>query len=424
MANEAIPPPYFITANDKRGLIVVTVVVVLAFTWICSLIRIWLRWKSRDWKADDWLLAAATVLHTVQSGIILHMVNLGLGVSQVGVPLSQLERLGKAGIASQIFYICTLALSKFSILFLYVRLSPGGAHRNAAYGVLAGSFVWAVMSIILIIVPCNPAQYYTAPQRCTNRWPKWQAIGALDIATEAFIFGIAIQMVWTLQMRVKSKLVVIFAFSARLPVIAIAAVRLHYLRQRLIGESYTFEYLIATQWQMGYAIMASTITGLGPFLRPFDKEYTTSYHKRSDYGRSTQRSTMPNQSFSSEAPGLQPRSSWQSEGYLMQPIPSRRGSKTSLSDTAEPGVLNNTSTLHRPTASTSSIPKAPIMLTADANFRPIDHVSRNDTEIWCGDRTASFGTEDDAPGRLRDDRLVINKRTQFKIEVDRASRVI
>jgi hypothetical protein len=61
MATAVIPPPYFITADDKRGLIVVTVALVLAFVWTCSLIRIWLRWQKRDWKADDWLLAFATV---------------------------------------------------------------------------------------------------------------------------------------------------------------------------------------------------------------------------------------------------------------------------------------------------------------------------------------------------------------------------
>jgi hypothetical protein len=43
----------------------------------------------------DWWLAIATLLNTVQSGIILHLVNLGLGASQDGIPSSQLERLGK-----------------------------------------------------------------------------------------------------------------------------------------------------------------------------------------------------------------------------------------------------------------------------------------------------------------------------------------
>lgn len=239
-------------------------------------------------------------------------------------------------------------------------------------------------------------------------------------------------------MRTKAKLAVILAFSARLPVIAAAAVRLHYLQQRFLGRSNTFEHIVATQWQLGYAIMSSTITGMGPFLRPFSKEYTTSHHKRSGYGygygQSSQRSNMPSQSRGVEVPGTRSRSSWHSEGYLMEPISSRRGSKTALSDSTEPGVLSPSSTIHRSTVSASSIlepqqysssSQAPIMLKADTNFRPIDPVSRNDTEIWVGDRSGSFGTEEDMPKGLRDDRvLVINKRTQVKIEVDRASRVV
>ncbi|KAH8638255.1 hypothetical protein IG631_06025 [Alternaria alternata] len=94
MAGEVIPPPYVITADDKRGLIVVTGAAVLAFVWSCFLIRVWLRWQSREWRSDDWWLTAATLLDTVQSGIIFHLVELGLGASQAGVPISQLQQLG------------------------------------------------------------------------------------------------------------------------------------------------------------------------------------------------------------------------------------------------------------------------------------------------------------------------------------------
>jgi hypothetical protein len=116
MARDTFPPPYSITADDKRGLIVVTVALVLAFVYVCSLIRISLRWQSGDWRTDDWLLSFATVgggaicmynasrfganisqqvIFTVQSGIVFHLVDLGLGTSSNGVPLSQLGRLGK-----------------------------------------------------------------------------------------------------------------------------------------------------------------------------------------------------------------------------------------------------------------------------------------------------------------------------------------
>lgn len=50
----------------------------------------------------DWWFAAATVLDTVQTGIILHLVTLGLGASQDKIPLPQREQLGKVSWAPQI----------------------------------------------------------------------------------------------------------------------------------------------------------------------------------------------------------------------------------------------------------------------------------------------------------------------------------
>lgn len=58
---DVVPPPYAITDDDKRGLLVVTGAVVLAYVWVCFLIRIWLRLQTREWRADDWALATATV---------------------------------------------------------------------------------------------------------------------------------------------------------------------------------------------------------------------------------------------------------------------------------------------------------------------------------------------------------------------------
>jgi hypothetical protein len=230
-------------------------------------------------------------------------------------------------------------------------------------------------------------------------------------------------------MSLKAKVIVVLAFSARLPVIAIAATRLYHLHEHFHGTSTTFEYIVATQWQMGYAIMSSTITGMGPFLRPFNKEYTISHPSKSGYGHHS--SYKADQSRSMEASTQLQRNSYQSERYLMQSLPSRRGSRTTLSDTQEQSTIHNSSAVHMADASSAlSIPEnekhspsqAPNRLTADANFRPVDNISRNETEIWVGDRTASFGAADVGPTGLRDDRgLVIEKRTQVVIEVDRAS---
>lgn len=429
----ANPPPYSITADDKRGLLVVTGAVVLAYVWTCFLIRLWLRQQTREWRADDWALAIATCLDTAQSAVIFHLVNLGLGASLQDLPQSQLDQVGKEGFVSQLLYIYVLYVSKLSVLLLYLRLSPGGANRIASWSLIVASSTWALLSTILIATPCNPLQAFQQDTICTNRWPKWQAIGALDIVTEIFIFAIAFQLVWSLQMRTKAKLLVIFAFSARLPVIGIAATRLYYLWQRLTGPSYTFEYVVATQWQMGYAIMSSTITGMGPFLRPFNKEYTTSDYKHSAYGHNSQRSTQPAISTKEDSTALRPRASWRSQSYLMDNLPSRNGNKTpeyspeSLgppvrpTDSSSHASDDSRSTISEP-AQASPTSQVPIMLTADEEFRPADHFRRHEAEVWVGNRSLSFGPGHDLQ-RSRSERMVVNKRTEFKVEVDQASRV-
>ncbi|KAF1938307.1 hypothetical protein EJ02DRAFT_384021 [Clathrospora elynae] len=425
MTGEVIPPPFVITDDDKRGLIVVTAAAVLAFIWCCFLIRLWLRLQTRKWRSDDWLLAAATLLDTVQSGLIIHLVNLGLGASQEDIPLSQLQRLGREGIATQILYIVVLLSSKCSVLFIYLRLSPGSAHHNASWLLIASSCLWALISVILIAVPCNPVQYYTKPEACMNRWPKWLAIGTLDIVTELLIILVAIHLVWSLNMRPQPKFLVIFAFSARLPVIGIALIRLYYLYQRFSengAKTYTFEYVVATQWQMGYAIMSSTITGMAPFLRPFDTEYSTGYDRQ--YGISQQQQ----QQLPFGASVLRPRASdgGLSQSYLMEMLPSsRQGSKGSIpglkEEEEEEEKEDSALTPMPPSASSSVSSPAPNLLIADEHFRPTDTYVRHETEVWVGDRSVSMkrGSRVESGHQPK---LIVAKKTEFRVEVDRASR--
>jgi hypothetical protein len=61
MAGDVTPAPFKITDDDKRGLIVVTAATTLAFVWVCFFVRIWLRLQVREWRSDDYFLAAATV---------------------------------------------------------------------------------------------------------------------------------------------------------------------------------------------------------------------------------------------------------------------------------------------------------------------------------------------------------------------------
>ncbi|KAF2808669.1 uncharacterized protein BDZ99DRAFT_521168 [Mytilinidion resinicola] len=224
---------------------------------------------------------AATVFDTVQSGVVFHQVDHGYGNSLVSLSASNLRAIGKADFVSQIFYVFMLLLSKGAILFLYLRLSPNRSHAWASWATLGVSTFWFILSVILISVHCNPLNIWTdGASQCGNMFIRWQVIGAIDITTELAIFSISVFLVARLNMPTTSKLTVITAFSARLPVIAAAAVRLNYIHATFHSPnpSLVASYAcVTTQWHLGYAIMASTISGLGPFLRPFAKSFSTHY---------------------------------------------------------------------------------------------------------------------------------------------------
>lgn len=169
---------------------------------------------------------------------------------------------------------------------------------------------------------------------------------------------------------------------------------------------------------MGYAIMSSTITGMAPFLKPFDSSYVASY-KHSDQS-TFNRHTAPGNSMGSSV--LPPRrrktsSAGLSESYLMDTLPSRRGSKRTLPE-------HRSSVDHVQSTLSSRAPQSALM-TADEHFCPAHRYQGHETEVWVGERSLSMTQQEmmqAASSGAKRQKLVIGKKEEFKIEVDRASR--
>ncbi|KAF2141108.1 uncharacterized protein K452DRAFT_229461 [Aplosporella prunicola CBS 121167] len=282
-----IPAPYKITPDDKRGLVVVVTTTTLAFIGVCLLIRLYTRLRVQEWKRDDWLLALATLFCGFQAAAVYVQVHNGLGARDT--KRANFRKIGTANFVQLTLYIFTLFLSKAVVVLLYLRLSPSRIHALASKITLGASAIWMVFSETLISIRCNPLDSWTqSPEACAlSIATRWNVVGALDIATEVSLFGIAILIVSRLHMALRLKALVILAFGLRLPVIIAAAARLHYIdvlgTARTVGDaSINAAYVtVCSQFQLDFAIMASTIACLGPFLRPFDNEPNTSYHHAS-----------------------------------------------------------------------------------------------------------------------------------------------
>jgi hypothetical protein len=171
-----------------------------------------------------------------------------------------------------------------------MRLTSNKKHKLVGWVNIGAAIFWAFSSILLITIKCGPsAPFIDLSTQCSGLFGRWVYVCALDILTEASIFAMSIYLVANLQMSLRMKATVVFAFAIRLPVIAASATRLNYLHREVYSSNPTLEGYLAGVWtqvEVSYSLIATAAACLGPFIRPFGKPYmaeTTADSRKRSY---------------------------------------------------------------------------------------------------------------------------------------------
>ncbi|KAK3687849.1 hypothetical protein B0T22DRAFT_140161 [Podospora appendiculata] len=272
------PPFAVITATDQGGIILIATALALVFSVISMLIRLFIRFEFRhDFARDDIAAGVALVLGGIQSGLVFGQVSDGFGKTIDDVSAGGLLALQKSSYASDILYLLVLWLTKSSIAFLFIRLSPYRGHIFCANICLCMSTVFMIVSVLIISLRCDlHAPWIFIGAQCPGLLARWQAVAVFDVSTEVFLFAVSIYMAQALKLPFSKKAVVVLAFALRLPVIFPAIIRLIFLGTQLSSADPTLTGVAAsvcTQIQLSYAIIAATT----PCLRPFMTALSTHY---------------------------------------------------------------------------------------------------------------------------------------------------
>ncbi|KAK2592023.1 hypothetical protein QQS21_010294 [Conoideocrella luteorostrata] len=124
------------------------------------------------------------------------------------------------------------------------------------------------------------------------KFRRWVAVEILSIFIEFSISAMAIIVVWSLGMALKTKVMVVSAFSAQLLVIVPIIFRLIFVRRLVLMKEATFaptETIVATQVVLHFSIMAATFPCFRQFLQVFDSGLgaTTKIRSETDSGSTT-----------------------------------------------------------------------------------------------------------------------------------------
>ncbi|CAI6335550.1 unnamed protein product [Periconia digitata] len=267
-------PLLSINSQDQSGLIAILTAFALGLVLLSVAARLYARHEFRLFRIDDYLFIAATIFAVIQTALVFRQLRDGLGKSEEQIDPSVRLAVQKLGFAADLLYLFTLFLSKCSVSFLFLYLTPGRAHVRAIWTTITASVVWVITAVILEAVRCHPKHPWTDDtSTCTNFFARWVVIAVLDAIIELALVGVSIYIVSDLQMALKSKLIVVGAFSWRVPNIAFTFIRLAFLQypfEPSTSHIWHSRVVTVTQLSIGYTITASVIPYLKPFMMAYD----------------------------------------------------------------------------------------------------------------------------------------------------------
>ncbi|KAM0702890.1 hypothetical protein Q7P35_010322 [Cladosporium inversicolor] len=279
-----VPPPKptlqlstAVTATD-HGQIVVLV------AWLCftagvllSLVRVYIRWPLNALAGkDDVAYAVSALLAIIQTAITINAVNNGFGRTESELGGSQVVDAAKAIYATDLIFILSTWIGKLSVSFLFTRLAQESNKTRLGLAASALVSTFGIISLISVAIrPDTTHPWLYHEEDITSILGRWIAMGVMSIFTDIVVTGMAIYLVWDLNMASKSKSLVITAFALRLFVIPVTTARLVTLGH-VQYDDLSFSYSlpeVMTQLEMYCNLITTTL----PCLRLFLTAWNTSF---------------------------------------------------------------------------------------------------------------------------------------------------
>ncbi|EEP80629.1 conserved hypothetical protein [Uncinocarpus reesii 1704] len=164
------------------------------------------------------------------------------------------------------------------LMRLLLRFTINGPLGLDDWTVTAGSVVAIVQTALKISEAKHGLGKRTDAVSLENRdivgkVVRWYIVEGLGIFVELIAAWLPVYLVWNLRMRLKSKFVVLLAFSFRLPVFVIAAFRIYFLHQEFIHNDplfYGASSSVCLEAALHFGLMAATIPCMKPFIKAFN----------------------------------------------------------------------------------------------------------------------------------------------------------
>ncbi|KAL4879257.1 hypothetical protein BJY04DRAFT_220375 [Aspergillus karnatakaensis] len=149
---------YPVTVDNKVFPVVLTTGIILSA--IAVTLRIAGRLIGSKLGFDDGVAVLSLVVALAITAIGFVYLRLGLGTDIWFLPFHDITHILHLYFVEEALYIASIALSKISMLLLYLRLFPDERFRLASKGVLTFTTAWGLAILFTNIFSCQPLNYF------------------------------------------------------------------------------------------------------------------------------------------------------------------------------------------------------------------------------------------------------------------------
>ncbi|RJE20992.1 hypothetical protein PHISCL_06662 [Aspergillus sclerotialis] len=285
-----------VSAEDHGAWVSIVTGVFMTYTLFFLLARMLMRFTiNGPFLKDDAIVTVATIFATIQSALKLSETESGLGKRLKNVSSTSIAEINQASII--VFRQFTHSLT-------------------VADGVCLGTLLPHCLDLIedrrmcsdrTSLAPARPSNcnslgifncYSMGDGIYTRGWDPVSWSGAMGPAVNRVS-----KYVWGLHMSRQPKLIVVFAFTFRLPVIIASALRIYYLDTLFGHNDPIFHGVCASvcmEAELHYSLIASTIPCLKPFMKSFNTGYLSHRAQQTAFGGTGHSTSYPLTSISTQ----------------------------------------------------------------------------------------------------------------------------
>ncbi|KAH7382013.1 hypothetical protein BKA64DRAFT_218410 [Cadophora sp. MPI-SDFR-AT-0126] len=276
---------------NRSGGLIATVAALFVMAFLAIALRLISRvCASNTIGIDDWIIILALLLAVPSTAFTILMASKGFGRHVWDLADGSLLQILRSLYVAECLYVITLAATKISVLFLYLRIFPHKSFRTATLATMGMIALSTTIIFLMTVFSCHPVAFFWNRDirggKCMDLDKLAYANSAMSIIQDLIIVILPLPVLAKLNMGKKKKIGVGFMFAVGSFGCVVSMIRLKSLLSFGTSLDPSWDYVDVTIWtivELAVAMVCSCFPAIRNLLiRIYPRAFLSSIGHSSD----------------------------------------------------------------------------------------------------------------------------------------------